>query len=882
MTAQAAVVYETPAATVVVTAAVQGPAGTAVTVSGTGLVWAQGGVIQPTALGGTNGQMLWWLGGVPTWAAPPASGILQLTQDVLAGPGSGSEAATVVQITGSAGVCSVVNGTDLKFQTTGLVPSSDARLNFVSGETAIGFRNQAGTADLPALSFNNTGTNDNLVLGSTAGSYLQINLVGGVGNMSLNAPSGAGINLSAPNASIGLNFGGTGQINAVGNLGITFQSNSVFQFNRGSVDAGGSVGAISLATVTTMPTALPVGASVLLYADQTGQCLGIGGNGIRFPTFISGPLLTQNSTGTATQGANFTITPQQSTQATNQGGGNLIVNLQAPIGTGTEAHFQIQRGGVLFFDVGTDPGHSLKNIWLNVTPTTANNWIAQSDGNYIDLNAPSSSSTIFLTGGNGPVAAEFAFGSSAARIGAAGWNVQLLQIADDYGGGVGVVSLGPVTTTPTTLPSGGSVGLWTTAAQRLGINGQGILFGAGVTALVQIGGTAPAAVSAGNGTAAQNFSYQGMVGGATSATAATGGAAGNVTITSPAGGNATGTGATTGGSGGDLILNAGAGGTGNTAGAGGLLRLRLAGSDQGVLEPNGFRFFDTNANDFGGGTGVLSIGAVTTTPTALLTSGAALYATSGNRIGMVSTGIAWAAGIISTITMQQAQFASTSSANGAAGNELDVLAQVGQNATGAHTGGSGGVGKFSGAAGGTSDGTSGATAGGGGIGYFGGGNGGNCTAGTGNGGAGADGILFSGNGGTSSGGTAGANGLVRMRIGGQLVGADYVIVGAHGLDMATGGSTTQTIAATGNTTLAASVYAFPIIRINAITLTGAATITFPNTPGCWFVDISQVAALNLTLAFKSGTATSPTISALGSAELVMVVTYGSNTISINQ
>lgn len=61
-----------------------------------------GGILYLSATGtysvrtiGSTGDVLTVAGGVPTWAAPAASGITQLTGDVTAGPGSGSQVATL-------------------------------------------------------------------------------------------------------------------------------------------------------------------------------------------------------------------------------------------------------------------------------------------------------------------------------------------------------------------------------------------------------------------------------------------------------------------------------------------------------------------------------------------------------------------------------------------------------------------------------------------------------------------------------------------------------------------------------------------------------------------------------------------------------------------
>jgi hypothetical protein len=157
------------------------------------------------------------------------------------------------------------------------------------------------------------------------------------------------------------------------------------------------------------------------------------------------------------------------------------------------------------------------------------------------------------------------------------------------------------------------------------------------------------------------------------------------------------------------------------------------------------------------------------------------------------------------------------------------------------------------------------------------------TAGTG-GNATGTGATVSGNGGTltlssglagGTGATAGTSGNVVLQWGNTAL----LTLGTAGINLA---SNSQTIAVTGNTTASASVLPYPIIRINAVTLTGAATLTFPNSFGTWFVDVSQITLGAGSLAFKSGTASSPTVSVGNVAtQLVMVTTYGSNTISIN-
>ena len=84
-------------------------------------------------------------------------GISQLTQDVLAGPGAGSQAATVAQITGVAGVAYVVSGTDLTFKTGADPVATSGRINFDdAAETWIAARTTGG-ADTLIVSGNGAG-----------------------------------------------------------------------------------------------------------------------------------------------------------------------------------------------------------------------------------------------------------------------------------------------------------------------------------------------------------------------------------------------------------------------------------------------------------------------------------------------------------------------------------------------------------------------------------------------------------------------------------------------------------------------------------------------------------------------------------------------------
>ena len=99
--------------------------------------------------------------------------------------------------------------------------------------------------------------------------------------------------------------------------------------------------------------------------------------------------IAQLSTSTATQGANLVLQPQGSAQATNQGGGNLVVSLQAPLGTGTEALVQFQRGGSNRIQFGADPiAPAYGGFWMgNVTPSAVNFAILSDGATQLAINA---------------------------------------------------------------------------------------------------------------------------------------------------------------------------------------------------------------------------------------------------------------------------------------------------------------------------------------------------------------------------------------------------------------------------------------------------------------------------------------------------------------
>lgn len=116
---------------------------------------------------------------------------------------------------------------------------------------------------------------------------------------------------------------------------------------------------------------------------------------LEFASTTVSPTFTQASTAIATQGANLTITPQQSTQASNNGGGNAVIALQTPLGGGTEAYLTTTRGGSVTSWLGPLVGSpSFGALYLgSATPTASNEAIYSNDTSTV-LNAATTLSLV--------------------------------------------------------------------------------------------------------------------------------------------------------------------------------------------------------------------------------------------------------------------------------------------------------------------------------------------------------------------------------------------------------------------------------------------------------------------------------------------------------
>lgn len=137
----------------------------------------------------------------------------------------------------------------------------------------------------------------------------------------------------------------------------------------GDVSCSGASGSLSSCNVTAVSGSSPIAVTP---------------NSLQWINTAS-PLLTQASESTTTAAGDFQITPQQSTHATDETGGNLTVNLQAPTGAGTEAFFRLKRGATEMWRLGSING-SLAGLWLVQSSPSTSNYAIQASANDTYLN----------------------------------------------------------------------------------------------------------------------------------------------------------------------------------------------------------------------------------------------------------------------------------------------------------------------------------------------------------------------------------------------------------------------------------------------------------------------------------------------------------------
>jgi hypothetical protein len=228
---------------------------------------------------GTNGFVLTTVGGATVWAAAGGgSGITQLTQDVLAGPGTGSQAATVAQITGVAGVANVVSGTDLSFLDGANPPSTNARLNFTKDtQNIISYStNGGGGVSVPIISQ----AGDTVTFGSPS-TLVNLEIEGPGGNTLISTGLASGFVANTTKWT----FESTPTY---------FDSASNVTIGGVTADFGGAAGVLMFAPLTTAPTTAPA----------TNGLLGQGPNGLHYgapnatPAYLTDYMLAPDWQGT--------------------------------------------------------------------------------------------------------------------------------------------------------------------------------------------------------------------------------------------------------------------------------------------------------------------------------------------------------------------------------------------------------------------------------------------------------------------------------------------------------------------------------------------------------------------------------------------------------
>jgi hypothetical protein len=259
---------------------------------------------------GTNGFVLTTVGGATVWAAAGGGGgITQLTQDVLAGPGAGSQAATIVQITGATGVANVINGTSLDFLKTGDPVATTGRINFQGTAAEIFLAYQPAGVNTKIISTDGVGST---IFGDSTNGGVFTVLIGGSGNNLTIEPNAAVLNSTRLSVVSTPSF---------------FDANSNVTIGGTTADFGGAAGMLAFAPLTTAPTTAPA----------TNGLLGQGPDGLHYGAPNATPAyLTDYMLAPDWQGANNTQASKKLEYA-GEGrgvgaGSTTLLTIQVPLG----------------------------------------------------------------------------------------------------------------------------------------------------------------------------------------------------------------------------------------------------------------------------------------------------------------------------------------------------------------------------------------------------------------------------------------------------------------------------------------------------------------------------------------------------------------------
>lgn len=420
-------------------------------------------------------------------SAIAGGGITQLTGDVLAGAGSGSQSATVTRINGA----TVPAGGALAIGAALLVSAASALsygpLNLSLSGTAVTGTLSAAHGGLPSGGSNGEvvtlaggaptwaaippATNLNLT-GQAEGDIAYFDgtswvvLAPGTSGYFLQTQGAGAIPQWAATSGGGFTAGGDLSGSSTSQEVIGLLSNALPSLTTGYLNWTGSAWALSAVSgggyTSTTGDVLSSGSGAVattVAAISGTSPIAVTPNALQWVAGATGPLLTQaNSSGA---GAPFTIAPQASTGAAS---GSFVVTLAAPGGGTTEAKFEVNRtsGASLAF-YSDAPG----DAFLTMNGGIAMQVQAGRSGMYLGGGVTSS---LYLFPGSVVTGAFFANG-----------NVQLLPgSAGDFGGGSYVLGLNACYTAPTTAVSTpGDIVLYGEAVSTqsyLGILASGIFF----------------------------------------------------------------------------------------------------------------------------------------------------------------------------------------------------------------------------------------------------------------------------------------------------------------------------------------------------------------------------------------------------------------------
>jgi hypothetical protein len=360
----------------------------------------------------TNGQVLQWVSATSKWTPTTTTSALTAFNADLSTTSTAtaqyvqSLSYSATAFAHGAGAPINVNGTGvtlnwvddkikLQYTSTTVAQLSQASTDFVA------FGTSPGTIGFVRGTLNSylVGVNSTVVLGIDATGNVQLNsITGKTVGLGVNLTNqltvdGTNVNVLGNN---NINFtavGGGAYTVGFGNTATTTAATlSLVAQNAGGAGplAGGAVGLVSGSPAG----AGNIGQIVLFFggAASTSQIVFQGGANaaalgtMQWSSAIT-PILSQASESTTTKGTDFSITPQQSTHATDQGGGNLVVNLQTPAGAGVESYLTINRGGTRTVTLGPAASTS-QSLWFgSSTPSGTNYALNQTNAGAFQINA---------------------------------------------------------------------------------------------------------------------------------------------------------------------------------------------------------------------------------------------------------------------------------------------------------------------------------------------------------------------------------------------------------------------------------------------------------------------------------------------------------------